>query len=330
MAMVEDIHSSCFVSIELSRSKWVLGVLLPSAERVRLRQIDGGDTEALLRHFDDLRSQSAKAAGQDVTIFACFEAGYDGFWLARLLNARGVITLVLDPTSFLVMRRGRRAKTDRIDAEVMAYTLRAYVGGDRAVCREVRIPSPEEEDAKRLHRERIQLKTERTRHVNRIRGLLNLHGIRDVKGLWGGAWRQWLSDLQTGDGRQLGAHVRQELTREFERLDLVIRHIHSLDGELEAGLVDDTAPLPQAEKVRQLATLKGIGSLGATVLVSEVFHREFASRRHLASYLGLAPSPYASGDMNRDQGISKAGNGYARTRSSNWRGAGSGINRTAS
>jgi len=239
--------------------------------------------------------------------------GYDGFWLARFLKDQGIDVLVLDPSSFLVSRRGRRAKTDRIDVEAMAFKLRAYLNGDKSVFRTVAIPTPEAEDAKRISRERTWLVSERTRHVNRIRALLALHGIRGIKGLFGGAWREQLEMLRTGDGRPLGQYLKAEIAREFERLVLVREQMQTLEAERTAALVDPAAPFPQHEKVTVLKTLSGVGELSATLLVSEVFHRRFANRRHLASYLGLAPTPYASGDGMRDQGISKAGNKHART-----------------
>lgn len=219
---------------------------------------------------------------------------------------------MLDSTSFLVNRRSRRAKTDRLDAESMVRMFRSFDQGDRTVCREVRVPTPEEEDAKRLDRERLQLSAERTRHVNRIRALLNLHGIREVKALWGGDWRKWLQMVRTADDQPLGKFLAAELSREFERLELVHAHIRDLDRQLEEGLKDCTLGIPNVDKVHRIAALKGIGRLSAVLLVSEVFHRQFANRKCLASFLGLAPSPYASGAVKHDQGISKAGNRFAR------------------
>jgi transposase len=190
--------------------------------------------------------------------------------------------------------------------------FRSFDQGDRTVCREVRVPTPEEEDAKRFDRERVQLSAERTRHVNRIRALLNLHGIREVKALWGGDWRKWLQVVRTADDEPLGKFLAAELTREFQRLELVHAHIRDLDRQLEEGLSNGTLRIPNIDKVHRIATLKGIGRLSAVLLVSEVFHRHFANRKCLASFLGLAPSPYASGSVKHDQGISKAGNRFAR------------------
>jgi transposase len=267
----------------------------------------------LMENLNRIQIHLAREFGRPVELKICFEAGFDGFWLARFLRDRGLDVYVLDASSFLVSRRGRRTKTDRIDVEAMTFTLRAYLAGDRSVCRVVSIPTPEAEDAKRLSRERTRLASERTRHVNRIRGLLSLHGIRSIKGLWGGAWRTQLDQLQTGDGRLLGRYIKAEITREFERLHLVLGQIKTLEAERRDTLLDPASAFPDRAKVATLTKLAGIGELSATLLVAEVFHRQFSSRRHLASYLGLAPTPYASGDMQRDQGISKAGNKPART-----------------
>ena len=175
------------------------------------------------------------------------------------------------------------------------------------------IPSPEQEDAKRLSRERTQLAAEKTRHTNRIRGLLALHGIREIKGLWGGDWVTALGELRTGDGRELGGYLRAEIAREFERLHLVLRHMRALDADRQAALTQEASAFPHRHKAGALTRLAGVGPITATALVAEVFHRSFQSRRHLASYLGLAPTPYASGESERDQGISKAGNQPARS-----------------
>jgi transposase len=311
--MMTSSTQTCYVALELSRTKWLVGALLPGRPKVITMLVAGGDTAALLDVLTRLTARATRESAAAVSLKVCYEAGYDGFWLARFLINHGIETHVLDPASFLVSRRGRRAKTDRIDVEAMVLTLKAYLLGDRSVCRGVAIPSPEQEDAKRLSRERTQLAAEKTRHTNRIRGLLALHGIREVKGLWSGPWAQALAELRTGDGRELGGYLRAELTREFERLHLVLQHLRALDEDRRAALTEEASAFPQRQKAGVLIQLAGIGPVTATALVAEVFHRRFQSRRHLASYLGLAPTPYASGGSERDQGISKAGNQPARS-----------------
>jgi transposase len=260
----------CPVALELSRSTWLVGVLPPNGARVRSFAVRGGNAEGLLERLRAIADRLAVELGRDVELKVGFEAGFDGFWLARFLLQRGVDTLVLDSSSFLVSRRGRRVKTDRIDVEAIAYILRAHLAGDPTVCRLVRIPTPEEEDAKRLSRERTRLASEKTRHVNRIRGLLALHGIRDVKGLWGGEWRAQLDALTTGDGRSLGRFLRAEIAREFERLHLVLSQMKQLEAERHAILETPDSPFPEAHKVHTLKQLAGIGELSATLLVAEV------------------------------------------------------------
>jgi transposase len=301
----------CYVALELSRNKWLVGALLPGSEKVTTISVAGGNTEELLAALNKIESGAIEATQASATLRVCFEAGYDGFWLARFLIDREIDTTVLDASSFLVSRRGRRVKTDRIDVEAMVFVLKAFLLGDKSVCRPVRIPSPEEEDAKRITRERIQLLKERTRNVNRIRALLNLQGIRNVRGLWGGKWEQWLSQIRTGDGRPLGRFLLKELARQFERLKLLSLQLKSLEIE-RAAIIAQAQTIPSGKKIGMLTQLCGVGEGGATTLVTEVFHRQFRNRKHLASYLGLAPSHYASGEVARDQGISKAGNKPAR------------------
>lgn len=200
-----------YAAIELSKTTWLIAMLSPGSNRVKLRQVRGGDAVGLVALLENARMNAERLAGAPAGIVVCFEAGYDGFWLARFLHKHGIRTSVLDSTSFLVNRRSRRVKTDRLDAESMVQMFRSFDLGDKTVCREVRVPTPEEEDAKRVDRERLQLSAERTRHVNRIRALLNLHGIRDVKNLWGGDWREWLRAVRTADDRPLGRHLAAEL-----------------------------------------------------------------------------------------------------------------------
>ncbi len=246
----------CTVSIELARARWVVGILPPKSSKVLIQSIAGGDAHGLLALLDRIRARLEKEHAAQIDPRLCYECGYDGFWLARFLKGRGIEVLVLDPSSFLVSRRGRRAKTDRIDAEAMAFQLRAYLNGDESVFRTVSVPAPETEDAKRISRERTQLVSERTRHINRIRAL---HGIREIKSLFGGARHDQLEASRTGDGRPLGQYLKAEIAREFERLALVRQQIQRLEVERAEALADPTAPFPLHEKVATLKKLNGIG-----------------------------------------------------------------------
>lgn len=205
------LNTSLFVSVELSKRNWLVASLAPGAAKVSLRTIPAGDSAALLSHLRSLEGKASDRLGERAVLRLCFEIGYDGFWLARLLRANDVDTYVMDPASFLVSRRGKRVKTDRIDAEAMIGILKAHLAGDKSVCRVVTVPTPEEEDARRVMRERNDLVHERTRIISRIRGLLALHGIQSVKAINGGNWSKQLDEMRTGDGRSLPPNLDDRL-----------------------------------------------------------------------------------------------------------------------
>ena len=221
---------------------------------------------------------------------------------------------MLEPTSILVNRRARRAKTDRLDAEGMLRVLAAWLGGDRQVCSMVQVPTPEEEDAKRPHREREHLVQEKLRCENRIEALLFTQGIRGRPSLR--SWERDMADLRTGDGRPLPSLLRAELDRLRRRLVLALELIRELEAERGAALTAATETAVDnatARKITALQRIRGIGENFSAVLVHEVLYRSFANRRQLASYVGIAPMPYQSGGLDRDRNISRAGNPRART-----------------
>ena len=227
-----------------------------------------------------------------------------------MLAAHGVVCHVLEPTSILVNRRARRAKTDRLDAEGMLRVLAAYLRGDHQACSMVRVPTPEEEDAKRTHREREKLVQERLRIENRIEALLFTQGIRKRPSLR--SWERDLAVLRTGDGREIPRHLRAELDRLRRRLVMTLELIREVEAERDQAA--KTKPQDQAcHKIAALSRLWGIGGNFAAVLTREVFYRSFDNRRQIASYVGIAPMPYQSGGMDRDRRISRAGNPRART-----------------
>jgi transposase len=299
-----------YVAIELSFSSWLVAARLPGTEKSRLHRIEGGDTVALLALLAELRSRASSKRGEAVDVICCFEAGRDGFWLHRVLTAHGIATYVLEPTSILVNRRARRAKTDRLDAEGMLRVLATWLGGDREVCSMVRVPTPDEEDAKRPHREREHLVQEKLRIENRIEGLLFTQGIRKRPSLR--SWEREMAELRTGDGRALPPLLRAELERLRRRLVLVLELIREVEAERARALA---VPADDAitQKITALQRIRGIGANFAAVLVHEVFYRSFANRRQLASYVGIVPMPYQSGGMDRDRSISRMGNPRART-----------------
>ena len=302
--------STVYVAIELSFSSWLVAARLPGTERSRLHRIEAGNALALLALIAELRSRASTKRGEAVEVACCFEAGRDGFWLHRVLTAHGIAAYVLEPTSILVNRRARRAKTDRLDAEGMLRVLATWLGGDRQVCSMVRVPTPDEEDAKRPHRERQHRVQERLRLENRIEGLLFTQGIRKRPSLR--SWEREMAELRTGDGRALPPLLRAELERLRRRLVLVLELIRELEAERDSAMIaaaDDDV----TQKITALQRILGIGANFAAVLVREVFYRSFANRRQLASYVGIVPMPYQSGGVDRDRSISRMGNPRART-----------------
>lgn len=307
-----DALARCLIAIELSKASWVVGVQTPLSNKTSQYRLAGGDWQSLLKLIERIRRQVSRELGRPVEMISCYEAGYDGFWLHRLLEAHGVRNHVLDPASLLVNRRARRAKTDRIDVERMLRALGRYLRGEPDACSVVRVPSVEQEDARRLHRERHRLIRERVQHVNRIKGLCATQGIYDYEPLRSDRKAQ-LDGLRTGDGRTLPTRLKAEIIRELQRLELVLKMIAQIEAERDA-IVKEAAPQHlNAGKIKALVNLKSIGPEFATTLVGEVFYRSFDNRRQVGGYVGLAPSPFSSGATDRDQGISKAGNPKARS-----------------
>jgi transposase len=301
-------EQSIHAALELSKNSWLLAIQVPGRDNPSLYPIKGGNAEGLMAKLDAARDRVAQLTGQTPKVTLCYEAGYDGFWLSRFLEQRGIECRVMEPASLQVNRRARRVKTDRIDVENILHTLIAWCRGERHVCSMVVIPSVEEEDLRRTHRERNRLVRERTAHINRIKGLLFAQGIRGIN-----VMKDYKTlapaELITGNGRSLPKRLGREITREIQRLALVQEQL------VEAERERDLAPTPcQAteRKRHELLRLKGIGPTFAAVLSREVYYRHFANRRQVANYIGLAPSPYDSGDSRRSQGISKAGNGLVR------------------
>lgn len=294
-----------FVSLELSRRSWLVTSLLPGSAKLSKHVLAAGDGNGLLACLAELKAKAERRAPGPVAIVAIQEAGLDGFWLHRLLEKNGVVSHVVEPASIAVPRRHRRAKTDAIDGETLIRVLAAWRRGEPRVCAMVRPPSPEEEDRRRLSRERDQLLQERIRHTNRIRGLLFGQGIGDFNPLRKDRHER-LDALLTGDGRPLPATLKAELVREIARLELVCTQLAEVEqarDRLVAALVDAAA-----KPVAALLGLQGIGPAIAARLWLEGLFRPFVNRRQVASYAGLAPSPWQSGGMDREQGIGKSGN----------------------
>lgn len=297
-----------FVSLEMSPRSWLVTSLSPGGgEKMSRRAVAGGDVGALLALFSQLRQKAKARTGKEFPIVAIQEAGLDGFWLHRVLESEGIESWVVDPASIATSRRRRRAKTDGIDGETQVRTLLAFKRGEPRVCAMVKAPSPQDEDRRRLSRERKTLIGERIQHVNRIKGLLFAQGIYDYTPLRRDRRRR-LEDLRTGDGRPLPEHLKNQISRELDRLELLLEQIKAAETTRDA-LVTADAATPAA----LLVTLRSIGAEFASVLSTECFYRNFKNRRQLTAYAGLAATPWQSGSVSREQGISKAGNPRLRT-----------------
>lgn len=299
-----------FVSLELSLSSWIVTSLSPGqGERMSRTQLTAGNVAGLLERFAALRAKCRARTHKIYPLVVIQEAGLDSFSLHRALELEGIESHVVDPASIATSRRRRRAKTDKIDGEALLRTLLAYKRGEPRVCAMVRPPSPEDEDRRQLSRERRQLIRERIAHVNRIKGLLFAQGIIGYEALRSGN-REKFSHLATADGRPLPANLKQRIYRELDRLELVAEQIKVVEKQRDALIIcqDDRHSPPVL-----LQQLRGVGPESAAVLWSEGFFRHFDDRRQLASYAGLAPTPWQSGSLAREQGISKAGNARIRT-----------------
>ena len=292
-----DLH----VSFELGDKSWKLscgdGVRSPSRY-----SMNAGDQAAVLNCI--AKAKVRCGLGPQAKVHTCYEAGRDGWWLHRWLCEQRIDSIVVDSASIEVNRRAKRAKTDRLDADKLLALLLRYHRGERRVWSVLREPTAHEEDARRTHRELARLTLERTAHTNRISSLLVLHNLRPGR-IGGRNWQNWWD----GHCALVPPLLRIEIEREIARLALVKEQIRALEATRRQQVAEGTHPV-----VAQLARLRAIGLKGAWILDKELFGwRRFANRRQLAGCLGLAPTPYASGDSQVEQGISKAGNQRART-----------------
>jgi transposase len=300
--------STLFVAIELSQRSWLVTMHCPDKDKISHHKLEGGDHAGLLTLIERMRERAARTLGAVPAVVSCYEAGYDGFWLHRLLMAAGITNHVFDPASIAVDQRARRVKTDRIDGEKMLRTLMAYLRGEPRVVRIVRVPSPEQEDARRASRERGRLTKEQTAHTSRIKALLRLLGMA-VGNPRRHDWLSWLVKQRDWQGQAVPPQIMAEIKREHARLMLVREQLDAL-AQAPADLTPAAAQMAQRSEL--LLRLKSLGPAFATTLTNEVFYKDFRNRREVASYFGLTPSPWQSGGIDRDQGISKAGNPRAR------------------
>jgi len=301
-------HESTIVAVvELSARSWLVGAQVAGVPR-QCRQKLAPSAEGLLDHLDQLRQRALKAGKRVSRVVVAYEAGRDGFWLARWLLGRGIEVYVIQPSSVPVDRRARRAKTDALDVEMLPRTTLAWLRGEPRVCSMVPIPSEVEEDGRRPLRERQDLIRERLAITNKIDGVLATLGVGGYRPLRRDR-RERLEALRRPGGGPLPAHARARLARLLDRLELVLEQIGVLEEARDAVVAREAVPGGEAEGlVRRLVGLKGIGPELATLLAWEAFVRPFRDRRALAAYAGLTGTPFDSGDKRREQGIGKAGN----------------------
>jgi transposase len=304
-----DPESTLVAVIEMSQSSWLVAAIVPGLDRHPLKKL-AVDEAGLLRQLERWRDEAAKAGRRVTRLAVAFEAGRDGFWLARWLRARGVEAHVIHPTSVAVSREHRRAKTDRLDTELLKRAFLGWLRGERGHCSMAAIPSLEEEDARRPNRERESLVAERTRVINRIRGCLARLGIRAFKPTLRRAPER-LEGLRTPEGDALPPNTLSELRRDMARLRLIRDQVKELEAARTERL--EAAPASgQNAMVRLLARVIGVGVETADMLVHEILSRGLRDRRAVARYAGLTGAPDESGARRREKGLAKAGNARVR------------------
>jgi transposase len=305
-----------FISLELSRTRWLITSLVPGGgQRMSRHSVEAGDLAGLLARFWAIRDKVSARTGICYPIIVIQEAGLDGFWIHRALEKEGIESHVVDAASIAVSRRRRRAKTDRIDGEALLRVLLAFKRGEPRVCSMARAPTPQDEDRRRICRERKTLLAERIRHVNRIKGLLFSQGIGDYEPLRGDR-RRALEAVRTGDGRTLGANMKAQIGRELDRLELLLDQIVAVEAERDAMLArqaEAEAVRGAPARVKMLMDVRGLGADTVAMLWTEAFYRSFDNRRQVAAFVGLAGTPWQSGSIDHEQGVSKGGNQRLRT-----------------
>jgi transposase len=302
-------ESTLLAVVELSRSSWLVAGIVPGLERHPLKKLEP-DEDALLRLLQRWREEAARAGRTIGRLAVAFEAGRDGFWLARWLRARDVEAHVIHPSSVPVPREHRRAKTDRLDTELLKRAFLGWLRGEPDHCSMAAVPTLEEEDARRPNRERESLVGERTRLVNRMKGALARLGVRGFKPTLRKAPER-LEALRTPEGAPLPPNTLAELRRDMARLRLVRDQIAEIEAARLEGLGREPGPRPHA-MVRLLARVVGIGVETADMLVHEVLSRDLRDRRAVARYAGLTGAPDESGARRREKGLAKAGNARVR------------------
>src|ERR1700752_131934 len=304
-----DQNSTIIAVVEMSQSSWLVGGVVPGIERQPRKKLEPSP-ERLLALLHRWRDEAVRAGHSITRIAVAFEAGRDGFWLARWLEARGVEAPVIHASSLPVSREHRRAKTDRLDTELLKRGFLGWLRGERGHCSMARVPTIVEEDAKRPNRERDCLVKERTRLVNRMKATLARLGVRNFKPTLGKAAER-LATVHTPQGMPLPPNVLAGLQRDLARLGFVVGQIREIEDTRQKRLEQETETRPHA-MVRQVARVIGIGIETADMLVHEVLSRPMRDRKAVARYAGLTGSPDESGARRREQGLARAGNARVR------------------
>jgi len=306
-----DQESTIVAVIEMSRWKWLVAAVIPGIQRQPLKKLDA-DEATLLKLLHRWRNEAGQAGRQIKRIVVAYEAGRDGFWLARWLRVRGIEAYVIHPASIAVSREHRRPKTDRLDTELLMRAFLGWLRGEKRHCSMAPIPSVEEEDARRPNRERGNLVTEQTRIVNQIKAILARFGIRTFRPTLRKA-EEKLEGLRTAEGAPLLENTRAELRRYLSRLRVVREQIHAIEqGRLRKLAAGATAQEGPHAMVRLIARVLGVGAETADMLVNEILLRHLRDRKAVARYAGLTGSPDESGRRRRERGLARAGNARVR------------------
>ena len=309
-AAAVDYHSTLVLALELSGKSWEVGAVVPGLARRPRRRLEVHDMAGLLTSVERWKSEAVGAGCLVQRVVLTYEAGRDGFWIARYLLAQGIEVHVMHPASIPVDRRHRRAKTDRIDLDMLLRTFLAWLRGEPRVCSMVRIPSEAEEDMRRPGRERERLICERLQLENRMENLLCLHGCLAFKPRLKKAAER-LEQLRSFAGAPLPDKAMAEMRRLMVRHRLVSEHLREIEAE-RARIVQAAEPDQAGQKIQHLTRIVSLGQETATLLVYELFCRAFRDRRALASFVGLTGTPFRSGGMDHEQGIGKNGNARVR------------------
>ena len=295
--------------IELSLSSWLVAGVVPGIARQPLKKLEPDEAE-LLRLLQRWRDEAVKSGCAIERLVVAYEAGRDGFWLARWLRAHEIEVHVIHSTSVAVSREHRRAKTDRLDTAMLLRVFMGWLRGERGHCGMVAVPTIEEEDAKRPHRERENLVGEKTRIVNRMKAALIRLGIRGFKPELRRAPLK-LDGLRTPEGLPIPPNTLDEIRRDLARLAMVREQIDLIEQARLERITQGPKTGPNA-MVRLVASIVGVGVETADMLVREVLSRDLRDRRAVARYAGLTGSPDESGSKRREKGLARAGNARVR------------------